>query len=67
MTILPVSTSTTSEKLRMILLVVSIEVVSSPGEKEDIIGAVKFLLSEESSYITGTSINIDGGWLSKGL
>ena len=37
------------------------------GNVNDIIGAVKFLLSEESSYITGTSINIDGGWLSKGL
>ena len=37
------------------------------GNVNDIIGAVKFLLSEESSYITGTSITIDGGWLSKGL
>ncbi len=37
------------------------------GSVNDIPGAVKFLLSEESSYITGTSITIDGGWLSKGL
>ncbi len=37
------------------------------GSVNDITGAVKFLLSEESSYITGTSITIDGGWLSKGL
>ena len=37
------------------------------GNVNDVPGAVKFLLSEESSYITGTSITIDGGWLSKGL
>ena len=37
------------------------------GSIEDVIGPVIFLLSNESSYITGTGINVDGGWLSKGL
>tara|TARA_A100001515_G_scaffold81178_2_gene64369 strand:- start:26795 stop:27472 length:678 start_codon:yes stop_codon:yes gene_type:complete len=31
---------------------------------EEINGAVNFLLSERSSYITGTEITIDGGWTS---
>lgn len=31
------------------------------GKPEDIIGAVSFLLSEDSNYITGTTIDINGG------
>ena len=37
------------------------------GEIKDIYGPIKFLLSDESSYITGASIPVDGGWLIKGL
>tara|TARA_Y100000591_G_scaffold78118_1_gene65237 strand:+ start:98 stop:487 length:390 start_codon:yes stop_codon:yes gene_type:complete len=32
------------------------------GEAKDVSNLVCFLLSDESRYITGTSINIDGGW-----
>ena len=34
------------------------------GEPEEIADLVCFLLSNKSSYITGESINIDGGWTS---
>ncbi len=37
------------------------------GEPNEITGTVKLLLSDESSYITGSNIVIDGGWLTKGL
>ena len=37
------------------------------GTQEDIVGAAIFLMSDASSYITGTDIFIDGGWTSKGL
>ncbi len=37
------------------------------GEPEDVIGIVNLLLSNSSSYITGSTIFIDGGWHSKGL
>ena len=40
MTILPVSTSTASEKLRTILLVIATAVASSAGDNEEIVGAV---------------------------
>ena len=40
MTIFPVSTSTASEKLRTILLLVATAVASSAGEDEEIVGAV---------------------------
>ena len=34
------------------------------GEGEDIAGPALFLASDESSYITGTDIIVDGGWFS---
>lgn len=34
------------------------------GVGEDLSGAVIFLLSDASNYITGQVINVDGGWLS---
>jgi NAD(P)-dependent dehydrogenase (short-subunit alcohol dehydrogenase family) len=37
------------------------------GIPSDIVGICKFLASEEASYITGTDIVVDGGWLSKGV
>ena len=44
MTILPVSTSTASEKLRTILLLVATAVASSAGEEEERVGDKKSLL-----------------------
>jgi NAD(P)-dependent dehydrogenase (short-subunit alcohol dehydrogenase family) len=32
------------------------------GEASELVGAIKFLCSDEASYITGTTITIDGGW-----
>ena len=37
------------------------------GTPEDLIGAVVFLLSKASSYVTGQDIYVDGGYLAKGL
>ena len=37
------------------------------GSPNDIVGAAIFLLSKQSSYITGTDIIIDGGWSIKGI
>ena len=37
------------------------------GSPTDVLGAVNFLISEQSNYITGSDIVIDGGWLAKGL
>ena len=33
------------------------------GKTEDVANVVKFLVSEESSYITGQVINVDGGMI----
>jgi len=42
-------------------------IMSRWGEKQEFLGPVCFLLSNASSYMTASGINIDGGWKSKGL
>ena len=37
------------------------------GEPQEIAAVAKFLLSTESSYITGTTIFADGGWTANGV
>lgn len=37
------------------------------GEANEIASVAKFLLSSESSYITGTTVFADGGWTSNGV
>lgn len=37
------------------------------GEPQDLVGPAIFLASEAASYITGTDLIVDGGWLAKGL
>ena len=34
------------------------------GTPDEVVSLIEFLISDESSYITGATINVDGGWLS---
>jgi 3-oxoacyl-[acyl-carrier protein] reductase len=33
------------------------------GEPEDIVGAILFLASDESRWVTGNAVTVDGGYL----
>ena len=35
------------------------------GVPEDVTGAVRFLVSDQARYITGSTIVVDGGWLAR--
>ena len=37
------------------------------GTANDLFGAIEYLISEKSAYVTGQDIVIDGGWVAKGL
>ena len=42
--------------------VLAIQSVERRGRHEDVAAAVAFLASDDSSFITGQTINVDGGW-----
>jgi glucose 1-dehydrogenase/3-oxoacyl-[acyl-carrier protein] reductase len=39
--------------------------VGRAGEPQDVGRVVAFFASEESGYVTGQSIHVDGGWIFK--
>jgi len=42
-------------------------IINRWGEAKDLFGLINYLISNESSYVTGQDFVVDGGWLAKGL
>jgi NAD(P)-dependent dehydrogenase (short-subunit alcohol dehydrogenase family) len=42
-----------------------IQLIGRPGKAEDIAGPVVFLASDESAFVTGRGLDIDGGLVNK--
>ncbi len=42
-----------------------VHVVCRLGKPEEVAAAVAFLLSSDASFITGTTLNADGGYLAR--
>ena len=40
----------------------STQAIGRMGRPEEIAAAVLYLASDESSFVTGTALEIDGGW-----
>jgi NAD(P)-dependent dehydrogenase (short-subunit alcohol dehydrogenase family) len=38
-------------------------IIKRLGQPADIAAAVRFLLSDDAEFITGTMLTVDGGWL----
>jgi NAD(P)-dependent dehydrogenase (short-subunit alcohol dehydrogenase family) len=54
---------TTDEGLRFREWLLARIPMERPAQPEEMVGAAVFLASDESSYVTGTSITVDGGYL----
>ncbi len=39
------------------------EAVAGLGQPDDLVGAVLFLASDESRWVTGSTVTVDGGYL----
>ncbi len=51
------------EEMGLFAMVAALQAIKRTQEPDDLLGALKFLTSDDAAFITGQTLVVDGGWV----